>query len=74
MLFIYRSIVSALVTCDLRFVPAAVDVLTAMNNDIKLEETRTMHFCVTIYSSFRFERMNTLDRFYSESDFRMTSK
>ena len=31
-------------TCDLRFEPAAVDVLTAINNAVKLDETRTMHF------------------------------
>ena len=35
------------------------DVLTAINNDVKLDETRTVHFA----SSFRFEKINKLDRF-----------
>ena len=35
------------------------DVLTAINNDVKLDETRTVNFA----SSFRFEKINKLDRF-----------
>ena len=32
------------VSCDLRFGPAAVDVLTAINNDVNLDETRPIYF------------------------------
>ena len=35
------------------------DVLTAINNDVKFDETRTVNFA----SSFGFERINKLDRF-----------
>ena len=51
-------------TCDLRFVPAALDFLTAINNDVKLDETRTI-FCMTNKSPLRFERINKLGCLYS---------
>ena len=53
-------------TCDLRFfVAAAVDVLTASNNDVKTSRNSNRAFCTTIKSLFRFERINKLDRFQS---------
>ena len=40
---------------------AAVDAITATNNDEKLVETRTVYFA-KLKSSSRFERINKLDR------------
>ena len=40
---------------------ATVDVLTARNNDVKLAETRTVHF-VRLKSSFCFGKINKFDR------------
>ena len=42
---------------------AAVDVLTAGNNDVKLVETRTLNIA-RLESSYRFDRINKLDRDY----------
>ena len=42
---------------------AAVDVLTAGNNDVKLVETRTVQIA-RLESSSRFDRINKLDRDY----------
>ena len=41
---------------------ATVDVPTASNNDVSFVETQTVTFCMTIKSSFRFERINKVDR------------
>ena len=43
---------------------ATVHVLTASNIDEKLEEIRPVHFCLTIKSSSRYEKINKLDRDY----------
>ena len=40
---------------------ATVDVLIARNNDVKLTETRTVHFA-RLKSSFRFGKINKSDR------------
>ena len=40
---------------------AAVDAITASNNDEKLVETRAVYFA-KLHSSSRFERINKLDR------------
>ena len=40
---------------------ATVNVLTARNNDLKLPETRTVHFA-RLKSSFRFGKINKFDR------------
>ena len=40
------------VSCDLRFGPAAVDVLTAINNDVNLDETRPIYFTWLINHRF----------------------
>ena len=42
---------------------ATVDVLIARNNDVKLTETRTVHFA-SLKSSFRFGKINKFDRDY----------
>ena len=44
-----------------------VDVITACNNDVKLGETRTVHFQVGMVfkSSSRVEKINKPDRDYS---------
>ena len=52
-------------TCDLRFEPAAVDVLTASKNDVKTSRNSNRAFCTTIKLLFHFERINKLDRFQS---------
>ena len=41
---------------------ATVDVPTASNNDVNFVETQTVTFCMTIKSSFRYERINKVDR------------
>ena len=43
---------------------ATVDVLSGRNTDVKLEETRTIHFA-RLRSSPCFEKINKLDRNYS---------
>ena len=40
------------VSCDLRFGHAAVDVLTAINNDVNLDETRPIYFTWLINHRF----------------------
>ena len=47
---------------------ATVNVLTTINNDVKLEKTRTVHFALK-KSSTRFEMINKLDRDYSYRQF-----
>ena len=47
---------------------ATVHVLKAGNNDVKIVETRTVHFA-RVKSSSRCERMNKLDRDYSYRQF-----
>ena len=47
---------------------ATVDVLIASNNEVKLVNTRTVHFA-RLKSSFCFKRINKLDRDYSYSSF-----
>ena len=41
---------------------ATVDVLTTSNNDVNFVETQNRTFCVTLESSFRFKRINKVDR------------
>ena len=43
---------------------ATLDVLIASNNEVKLVNTRTVHFA-RLKSSFCFKRINKLDRDYS---------
>ena len=43
---------------------ATVDILRASDSDLKLVETRTVHFS-RLKSLFRFEQMNKLDRYNS---------
>ena len=43
---------------------ATVDILRASDSDVKLVETRTVHFS-RLKSLFRFEQMNKLDRYNS---------
>ena len=42
---------------------ATVDILRASDSDLKLVETRTVHFS-RLKSLFRFEQMNKLDRYW----------
>lgn len=58
---------NTLLTCDMRFVSAALDVLIAINNDVELDETRTVHFAWLFNN--RFERINRVDRVYSYCQF-----